>query len=223
MQTKALFSTRPSGGGQNSCWYISAAMETLRGGIYSQLVVSGHVSGAVNKCITAYILWKKQFPKTLRKIYSCVTCLALLQIVKRDGDIYYIYVIFHYNLTSIVCNWSYKATEQIKTTSQAFLTELKAIIPKALSLDRMVIVALFGFPKVTPLEELWKAGRIHVVNIQTKTFTVFTSLFWPQTFKWKSTTPYPLPSLHSCVPTEKPQWEGTKAGSTGLSPVDSSG
>ena len=34
------------------------------------------------------------------------------------------------------------------------LTELKAIIPKALSLDRMVMIALFGVPSVTPLEEL---------------------------------------------------------------------
>lgn len=34
-----------------------------------------------------------------------------------------------------------------------FLTELKAIIPKALSLERMVIVALLGVPTVTPLEE----------------------------------------------------------------------
>lgn len=45
-----------------------------------------------------------------------------------------------------------------------FLTELKAIIPKALSLDRMVMVALFGVPSVTPLEELWKAGRIEMVR-----------------------------------------------------------
>lgn len=37
-----------------------------------------------------------------------------------------------------------------------FLTELKAMIPKALSLDKMVIVALFGVPSVTPLEELWE-------------------------------------------------------------------
>lgn len=43
---------------------------------------------------------------------------------------------------------------------RGFLTELKATIPKALSLDRMVMVALFGVPSVTPLEELWKAGRI---------------------------------------------------------------
>lgn len=35
-----------------------------------------------------------------------------------------------------------------------FLTELKAITPKALSLDRIVMVALFGVPRVTPLEEL---------------------------------------------------------------------
>lgn len=39
------------------------------------------------------------------------------------------------------------------------LTELKAIIPKALSLDRMVMVALFGVPRVMPLEELWNTGR----------------------------------------------------------------
>lgn len=30
------------------------------------------------------------------------------------------------------------------------------MIPKALSLDKMVIVALFGVPSVTPLEELWE-------------------------------------------------------------------
>ena len=30
------------------------------------------------------------------------------------------------------------------------------MIPKALSLDRMVMVALFGVPSVTPLDELWK-------------------------------------------------------------------
>lgn len=35
-----------------------------------------------------------------------------------------------------------------------FLTELKAIIPKALSLDSMVMVAFFGVPTVTPFEEL---------------------------------------------------------------------
>lgn len=34
------------------------------------------------------------------------------------------------------------------------LTELKAIIPKALSFERMVMVALLGVPSVTPLEEL---------------------------------------------------------------------
>lgn len=39
------------------------------------------------------------------------------------------------------------------------LTELKAIIPKALSLDRMVMVALFGVPSVIPLEELWNTER----------------------------------------------------------------
>lgn len=33
------------------------------------------------------------------------------------------------------------------------------MIPKALSLDRIVIVALFGVPSVTPLEELWKEER----------------------------------------------------------------
>lgn len=37
---------------------------------------------------------------------------------------------------------------------QNSLTELKAIIPKALSLERMVMVALLGVPSVTPLEEL---------------------------------------------------------------------
>lgn len=40
-----------------------------------------------------------------------------------------------------------------------FLTELKAITPKALSLDRIVMVALFGVPRVTPLEELYNAER----------------------------------------------------------------
>lgn len=35
-----------------------------------------------------------------------------------------------------------------------FLTELKAMIPKALSLDRIVMVALLGDPSVTPLDEL---------------------------------------------------------------------
>lgn len=35
-----------------------------------------------------------------------------------------------------------------------FLTELKAMIPNALSLDRMVMVALLGVPSFTPLEEL---------------------------------------------------------------------
>lgn len=35
-----------------------------------------------------------------------------------------------------------------------FLTELKEMIPKALSLDRMVMVALLGVPSLTPLEEL---------------------------------------------------------------------
>lgn len=44
------------------------------------------------------------------------------------------------------------------------LTELKAIIPKALSLDRMVMVALFGVPRVTPLEELWRAVRRDIVR-----------------------------------------------------------
>lgn len=46
--------------------------------------------------------------------------------------------------------------EWSKIHNYAVLTELKAIIPKALSLDRMVMVALFGVPSVTPLEELWK-------------------------------------------------------------------
>lgn len=41
-----------------------------------------------------------------------------------------------------------------------FLTEFKAMIPKALSLDRMVMVALFGVPSLTPLDELWaEEGR----------------------------------------------------------------
>lgn len=35
------------------------------------------------------------------------------------------------------------------------LTELKDIIPKALSLDKMVILAVFGVPTVTPFDELW--------------------------------------------------------------------
>jgi len=47
---------------------------------------------------------------------------------------------------------------------KGFLTELKAMIPKALSLDRMVIVALFGVPSLTPLEELWKMGRTEMVR-----------------------------------------------------------
>lgn len=33
------------------------------------------------------------------------------------------------------------------------LTELKEMIPKALSFDRMVIVARLGVPTITPLEE----------------------------------------------------------------------
>lgn len=47
--------------------------------------------------------------------------------------------------------------KQMKTRCMwmtGFLTELKAMIPKALSLDRMVMVALFGVPSFTPLEEL---------------------------------------------------------------------
>lgn len=31
------------------------------------------------------------------------------------------------------------------------------MMPKALSLDRMVMEALLGAPSLTPLEELWKA------------------------------------------------------------------
>ena len=38
--------------------------------------------------------------------------------------------------------------------TRGVLTELKAMIPKALSLDRMVTVALFGVPSITPLDEL---------------------------------------------------------------------
>lgn len=41
---------------------------------------------------------------------------------------------------------------------------MKAIIPKALSLDRMVMDALFGVPSFTPLEELWNAGRNEMVR-----------------------------------------------------------
>lgn len=36
------------------------------------------------------------------------------------------------------------------------------MIPKALSLDRMVIVALFGVPSTTPLEELWE--EVHSIT-----------------------------------------------------------
>lgn len=105
------------------------------------------------------------------------------------------------------------------------LTELKAIIPKALSLDRMVMVALFGVPSVTPLEELWKEGRIEMVRYNQARYTVqhvhtLTHLNLPQNHR---PLPYPVSSLHFCAPTEKPQWEGTKTGSTGLSPVDLSG
>ena len=47
---------------------------------------------------------------------------------------------------------------------KGFLTKLKAIIPKALSLERIVMVALFGVPSVTPLEELWNAARKAMVR-----------------------------------------------------------
>lgn len=38
------------------------------------------------------------------------------------------------------------------------------MIPKALSLDSMVMVALFGVPSVTPFEELWKVGRVEMIR-----------------------------------------------------------
>ncbi len=40
------------------------------------------------------------------------------------------------------------------------LTELKEIIPKALSLDKMVMVAVFGVPTVTPFDELWESKAL---------------------------------------------------------------
>lgn len=41
---------------------------------------------------------------------------------------------------------------------------MKAMMPKALSLDRMVMVALLGVPSLTPLEELWNAERKETVT-----------------------------------------------------------
>ena len=43
---------------------------------------------------------------------------------------------------------------EMEYVSMATLTELKEMIPKALSLDRMVIVARLGVPRITPLDEL---------------------------------------------------------------------
>ena len=52
-----------------------------------------------------------------------------------------------------------RCREQSVSGTHGVLTELKAMIPKALSLDRMVTVALFGVPTVTPLDELWEGEK----------------------------------------------------------------